>query len=246
MILLIHQKLGGKNQPNCPAVPGKLLGAIFNIATVNVEGFEETTACSHIAALTFYIESITDKSCDFVAYPCDSEDDFNTGKCIKCSSKGCNKMGYYSSPNLDLGSLYLNTQDPALSPLCLQNYALTLYSHNLNNIKQARGRFSISFKTDSQETSSTEIFDNSETTFKQDSVETRLISLKKPLTKGRAIQSAIISYTKTTNLVSSWLYDAQWSFKYIEISSGYNQDLVKLCPTNLVIDSGKSVEFKKC
>jgi hypothetical protein len=123
-------------------------------------------------------------------------------------------MGYYSSPTYDRGSLYLNTQDPSISPLCLQNYALTLYSHNLNNIKQARGKFTISFRTASQDTSSVEIFDNSETTFKQNSMETRLISLKKPIVSNSPIISAIVSYTKTTNLVSGWLYDAQWSFKY--------------------------------
>ena len=180
-----------------------------------MNGIEETAACSHTAAVTFYTESITDKSCKFTAYPCESEANFNAGNCIKCkSANSCNRMGYYSSPNFDRGSLYLNTQDPSISPLCLQNYALTLYSHNLNNIKQARGKFTISFRTASQDTSSVEIFDNSETTFKQNSIETRLITLKKPIVSSSSIISAIVSYTKTTNLVSGWLYDAQWSFKY--------------------------------
>ena len=229
---------------NNKEVPGKLLGAIFNGLTLNVEGIEDTTACSHISAITYYTESITDTSCKFTAYPCKSEADFKSGKCLKCSSpNGCNRMGYYSSPDSDLGSLYLNTQDPKLSPLCLQNFVINLYSHSLNNIKQARGKFTIAFKTTSQQTSSTEIFDDSATTFKQDSIETRLISLKKNINS--SIQSAIISYTKTTNIVSGWLYDAQWSFRYIEVLSD-NQELVRLCPNTLVIDSGKSVEFTKC
>jgi pimeloyl-ACP methyl ester carboxylesterase len=238
---------GGKNQPGCPGVPGKILGAIFNGVTLNVEGIEDTTACSHSAALTYFTESIRDKNCKFTAYPCSSKADFDSGKCLTCSSEnGCNRMGYWSTPSRDLGALYLNTQNPLNLPLCLQQYSLTLYSNNLNNIKQTRGKFTISFKTSAQETSSTEIFDDSDATFKQDSVETRLISLTKPIGRTTSIESAIISFTKTTNLMSAWLYDDKWSFKYIKIASGDNQDSIKLCPTTMIIESTNSVEFKKC
>jgi pancreatic triacylglycerol lipase len=237
---------GGLNQPSCPEVPGKLLGAIFGGLTLDVATAEQSLACSHISSITYYTESITDKSCKFTAYPCSSKEDFNAGKCVNCGTNGCNRMGYYSLPTRDLSTLYLNTQNPLISPLCLQNYRLTLYSHNLNNIKQARGKFTISFTTASQQKSSIETFDDSETTFKQNSVETRLISLRTPLNSASSIQSAIISYTKTSNLVSGWLYDSSWSFIYIELRSGDSQEIVKLCPVTLIIDSTKSVEFKKC
>jgi pimeloyl-ACP methyl ester carboxylesterase len=238
---------GGKNQPGCAEVPGKLLGAIFNGLTLNLEGIEDTTACSHIATLTYYTESIRDKGCRFTAFPCSSKADFDAGKCLTCkSTNGCNKMGYWSSPTADRGSLYLNTQDPSVLPLCLQHYSLTLFSNNLNNIKQTRGKFTISFKTESQESSSIETFDDSDTTFKQDSVETRLVSLKRPIGRSSPIASATVTFTKTSNLLSAWLYDNQWSFRYIQIASGDNQDVIKLCPTTPIIDSSKSVEFKKC
>jgi hypothetical protein len=97
--------------------------------------------------------------------------------------------------------------------MCLQNYALSLYSNNLSGMLQTRGKFTIWFKTISHEASSVEIFDDSETTFKKDSVETRLISLKKPILSS-SIESAVITFTKTKNLASAWLYDSQWSFKY--------------------------------
>ena len=245
---------------NNKEVPGKLLGAIFNGLTLNVEGIEDTTACSHISAITYYTESITDTSCKFTAYPCKSEADFKSGKCLKCSSpNGCNRMGYYSSPDSDLGSLYLNTQNLNNKRLCLQYYIVKLYSNNLNNIKQTRGKFTIYFKTTSQETSSTKTIDDSETTFKQDSIDIRLISLKENLNS--TIKSAIISFEKKTNFFSSWIYnskrslnswldffddtnyDDRWSFRLIEIYDGEKQILVELCPKYSIIMSSKSVEF---
>lgn len=225
-------------------VPGKLLGAIFNGLTLNQDGIEETTACSHMAAVTYYTGSIKDNGCKFLAYPCSSQADFDSGKCMKCiSSNSCNRMGYWSSPSLDRGSLYLNTQNPDLEPLCLQNFGLTLYSHTINKIT-TKGKFSISFKTSTQEKSTTELFDDCSTTFKANSIESRLISLVKPI-KG-SIESATITFTRTTNILSAWIYDDKWSFAYIEVESGENQEKVTLCPTTLSIPSSQSVEFTKC
>ncbi len=224
---------------------GKLLGAIFNGLTLSIQGIEDSTACSHSAAFTFYTESIKHKECKFTAYPCSSLNDFNSGKCLKCSAKGCNTMGYWSSPTKELGSLYLVTQDPLKSPLCKQNYILTLYSSNLNNIKQALGKFTIFFKT-SKQTSSVETFDDYATVFKQNSVETRLISLNTPIDVSNPIVSAFISYKKTGNILTSWQYDNMWSFKYISILVGDNQQTLNLCPQNLIIDSNQTVEFNPC
>jgi len=125
-------------------------------------------------------------------------------------------MGYYSSPNYDRGTLYLNTQDPNKSPMCLQNYAVTLYSENPNPnpLAQARGIFTISFKTAAQETSSIELIDSGKTEFKANSVQKRFISLKKPIESTSSITSATVSYTKITDILISWLYTAKWSFKY--------------------------------
>ena len=222
-----------------------ILGALFNGLTLSVQGLEDSTACSHSSAFTYYTQSIKHRDCKFTAFSCSSLSDFNSGKCMKCSAKGCNTMGYWSSPSKELGSLYLTTQDPQKTPLCIQNYVLTLYSSNLNNIKQAFGKFTIFFKT-SQQTSSVETFDDYETVFKQNSVETRLISLKQPLNTNSSIISAFIGYKKTGNLLTAWLYDSQWSFKYITILVGDNQQTLNLCPQNLIIDSSQTVEFNPC
>ena len=218
-----------------------------------------------MASIKYFIASITDKSCKFTAYPCNSEDDFNKGECLKCSSpNGCNKMGYYSSQIYDKGSLYLNTQNIDEKRLCLQNYKIKLYSDDLNNMKKTRGKFTISFKSTSKKTSSTEIIDDSDTEFMPNSTETRFISLKNPISSNSTIDSAFITFTKNANYFSSWTYnskrsfaswfnffdeanyDDKWSFRLIEILDGEKQLLIKLCPECAIIESSKGVEFKKC
>jgi len=50
--------------------------------------------CSHMRAVDLWIHSIKIPSCVFA--PCNSEEDFNDGKCTKCSGKGCNILGYHA------------------------------------------------------------------------------------------------------------------------------------------------------
>ena len=173
-------------------------------------------------------------------------------------------MGYYSSPIYDQGSLYLNTQNVDDKRLCLQNYVLKLYSDDLSSMKKTRGKFTISFKTNTQETSSTEIIDDSDTEFLPNSTVVQFISLKNPISPNSTINSALISFTKNENLFSSWTYnskrsfsswlsfynemyyDDEWAFRFVEIFDGEKQLSVKLCPEYPLIANKKEVEFKKC
>lgn len=52
---------GGKDQPECPATSGKVLYAIFNAITLDVDGFEESVVCSHMAAVYFFSDTIINK-----------------------------------------------------------------------------------------------------------------------------------------------------------------------------------------
>ena len=234
---------GGLSQPGCPDTPGKILNAILGLVTLDISTIEEGLSCSHTAAHTYYTESILSDSCKFTAYKCSSEADFNAGKCISCSAAGCNRMGYASSPTKDLGTLYLNTQSPKQLPLCKQNYVLTVYSNYLSGLQQAKGKFTIYFKTET-ETSKVYVFDDSSVEFKQGSVHSRLISLTEPLSK--SVQSVFISYNRTIDIFTFWLYMTQWSFKYVELKSGDAQTTVKLCPVSNMFGAGVTVEFKAC
>ena len=114
-----------------------------------------TAACNHFASIYFYLDSIKNKdTCTFASYKCDSIDTFNSGKCLKCSSKGCNKMGYFASPEKDLTTLYLDTKEAIKQSSCRQDYLLNFYSSKLSSMTRTKGKFTIFFETETQ-TSST-------------------------------------------------------------------------------------------
>ena len=83
------------------------MNAIFNAASFDMNQIEEGVACSHWAAIYFFLDSI-ESECLYTSYPCRSENEFEQGICMKCySANGCNRLGYYASPNNDKGDLYL-------------------------------------------------------------------------------------------------------------------------------------------
>ena len=217
---------GGKSQPNCrPIITG--------------------TNCNHFASIYFYIDSIKNKNvCKFTAYQCDSDENSLAGKCLKCSSRGCNRLGYFSSPNRDLTTLYLNTKEAIKLQSCKQNYLINLYSSKSNGLKATKGKLTVFFETQNQ-TSSVETIDETGT-IEPGSIITRLISLDEPINQAYPIISAFIFFEKSSNIFESMFYDSFWSFEYIEIFSGESQTLVKLCPVKAIIQSNESVRFNSC
>ena len=120
-----------------------------------------------------------------------------------------------------------------------------MYSNSLESLVQTRGKFTIRLKT-SKETSSTELFENEQITFQKNSVNTCFISLNEPIDNTYPIESIFITFTKTSNIFSSWLYYSQWSFRYVDVLNGESQILTRFCPSNNILESGQVVEFKKC
>jgi hypothetical protein len=54
MLQLNFFQLGGKNQPKCPATSNKILMAVFNLVSFNIQGVEDSVVCQHMAAVHFY------------------------------------------------------------------------------------------------------------------------------------------------------------------------------------------------
>lgn len=189
-----------------------------------------------MSAISFFTDSI-DNQCKYTAFPCKSQADFDNGECVTCHSpNGCNRMGYYSSTSRDQGDMYLNTQSPVSTPYCKQNYKVSLVS--TSSLTQARGKFTIFFQTKNHISTTgfksfylilfnalnlnslnLEILDDSATTFKKGSEDTRFISLNNPLDDGELL-NVFISFTKSTSLLSSWLYENKWAFDRVEVFSG--------------------------
>jgi hypothetical protein len=235
---------GGSSQPNCRGSSGKLMKNMLNFKDITLENIENNAGCDHMSAVFFYTESILNHKCKFTSYPCKSKEEFDNGKCLKCSPAGCNSMGYSSSPLYDNGTLYLITQ-ASITNLCKQNYLVTLYSHNLSLITKTKGKFTIYFKT-SKETSSVEQLDDKNTVFQPDSIITKLVSLNEPLNNSFPIESAFLSFSKSNDFFDSWFYDSEWSFRNISILNGETQSQLWLCPLELIIESSQTVEFIPC
>ena len=152
-------------------------------------------------------------------------------------------MGFYASSRTDNGSLYLNTQDAKAFPYCQHHFVVSLTSNTLAGQNQARGLFKITLIGDRTNSLPLEL-DNADVTFKPGSIEKRLIASAKYV--GENINQITVSYTKTSNIITSLLYQDQWSFRQIEILYGDNQQTLRFCPTANYIQSGSSVTFNKC
>ena len=170
---------GGYRQPNCESLASRIV-------------------CSHVNSYKFFIESIKNQNCLYVAYQCASKEDFDKGNCLNCSAKGCNVMGYGASPSKDLGSLYLNTRGADNSPSCKYYYFIKLYSNDLPTMNQARGKFFIVLKN-SLKKSNNETLDDSYNVFKQDSITSHLLSSN--TTMNGKIESISLYYIKTTSVI---------------------------------------------
>lgn len=109
---------GGVKQPGCDVA-----------STINVLGhiksreqFFHTIACNHFRAVQYFTESLSNSSCKFTAYPCESMQALEMGVCnSKCEGGACPVMGYDSInlPNATLFTgrhLYLQTHRSA--PFC--------------------------------------------------------------------------------------------------------------------------------
>ena len=94
-----------------------------------VEAFNDV-ACSHQRSYWYFIESIL-SSCKFSAYPCNSSDDFTSGRCTSCGSGPCPVMGYDADKTGQRGTFYLKTngKSPFCSKLILnyQSYLFYVY-----------------------------------------------------------------------------------------------------------------------
>ncbi len=159
-------------------------------------------------------------------------------------------MGYWASPEKDLGPQHLTTNNgdglQVDKPFCNHEYSMRLLSNSLPGQRQARGQIHIYLKR-GDTTTALDIFDDADNTLKADGELIKFMSSYKLVTSAEPIHSVYLSYTKTSNLLSSWMYDSAWAFRYIEVTSGDDQTTVKFCPVDRgLIPSGKFAEYLPC
>jgi hypothetical protein len=234
---------GGQEQPKCASTTQKIVQGLLNIANFDIEGLEKSTVCSHLLSVNVFLDSIINQNCKYTSFPCKSIEDFNLGKCLKCGSTGCNQMGFWASSRRDVGSLYLKTQAADEYPYCQHHYQITLNSNNLSKQIQTRGKVLIRINGELSSSLFLQITD-SDFTFKPGEAYVQLVETTKPL--GDKIKSILLQFYKTTTLLSSFLYQNNWSFKYIEIYNGGLQNYQKFCPEFEYVENGNTLLFTSC
>jgi hypothetical protein len=200
--------------------------------------FLNSIGCSHSASITFFTDSITNKNCNYYGYPCDSQSNFDSGNCFKCSAAGCNRMGYWASPNKDTGKLFLQTQTPTGSTFCMYHYFVTLSMGRVQNQNKAKGKFSIQMGN-----SANYLIDNEATEFYRNSKQYRLISQTSPLVS--SFNNIYVSYARTSNFFIAWWYDNQWNFEWVEVLNGNTQEKTGWKQTSTWIVSGRTMQFNR-
>lgn len=147
-------------------------------------------------------------------------------------------MGYWAQPSEELGNLYLNTQDASKYPFCKHNFQVRLISSGKS---QALGKIKISFEKPGL---NEQLIDNAVTKFTANSVTQHLASIDNNLVG--TIDKIFLSYERTANIFSSWLYDLKWSFSSVEIFSGESQLKYKYCPRSAGLIGSEPMEFNIC
>lgn len=118
---------GGREQTGCSGIfVGTLTDLIFPQSSTVAEG---RSLCNHRRAYKFFISSISTR-CFFPAFPCDSFEDYQHGKCFDCDKHNdtseCGNMGFYADRSTGRGQLYLLTREE--EPFCAHQYKVEVFS----------------------------------------------------------------------------------------------------------------------
>ncbi|CAG5121723.1 unnamed protein product, partial [Candidula unifasciata] len=84
---------GGHDQPGCVT---SLLPLIAENGLF--EGVGESLVCNHMRAIRYFNESIN-SPCQFLSFPCASEELFHAGLCQSCGDVGCSRLGFHADKN---------------------------------------------------------------------------------------------------------------------------------------------------
>ncbi len=168
-------------------------------------------------------------------------EDFDSGLCLKCGPNGCNRMGFWSSPNKDLNTLYLVTKPVDVADKCKQNYLVTLASGEKGD-KKAKGDFTIVLQG-KNESSSVETLNKGSIEFSSGDIHTQLVSLDQPL-RDTEIESVRVAYKR--NIFDAIFYERTWVFKTVEVFSAVSQETMTFCPTSRFLTSVSSVVYRRC
>ncbi|KAK7501463.1 hypothetical protein BaRGS_00007267 [Batillaria attramentaria] len=239
---------GGHDQPGCEADP------ITHWAHEGlIAGTSEFVACNHLRSYHFFNETIN-SVCPFEAYRCDSEDDFNSGKCVPCSGEACGFMGLHADRTKPAGGAtnvkyYLKTGTSW--PYCRYHYKVSLdFAASSNGYEsEERGQMFVHLTGSTGQTHTVQVTDSS-VYFKSGQTYTYLLT--SPTDLGDIHDVTLRWHHASAVLdVGSWnllgLRHPQLAIDAVHVSSGETHTTFNFCEHGTSVETDHSQVFsRKC
>uniref|UniRef100_L7M4E4 Putative lipase n=1 Tax=Rhipicephalus pulchellus TaxID=72859 RepID=L7M4E4_RHIPC len=134
---------GGSKMPECSF--GTSISSTVNKGIM--KAMRSAVVCNHERAVTYYLETVTDRSCKWLAFACPSYEMYKRGQCSDCGHDGsrCAEMGFYADkwkPKTNTSvRMYLTTMQAY--PHCAFHYSVIIELYKDNKTIPATGYFTL-------------------------------------------------------------------------------------------------------
>ncbi|KAJ8928227.1 hypothetical protein NQ314_019174 [Rhamnusium bicolor] len=219
---------GGRMQKGCSHL---FVGAVSDIIwSSTVEG---RSLCNHRRAYKFFIDSVSPR-CHFPAFPCESYEDFLTGKCFPCTDERvCGNMGYYADRSKGRGQLYLITRDE--EPFCAHQYHVKIETSPSPIPIKSYGKIQLTLIGESFLNETFMMTRKEDEEMKLGESISRILVPHPILSQPTRIE---ILYTAYSGWLSSGL--TQWRLDKVTLMDSFGK-MSSVCKKNLILESGVPV-----
>ncbi|XP_066149399.1 uncharacterized protein [Euwallacea fornicatus] len=216
---------GGRMQKGCSHL---FVGAVSDI--IWSSAVEGRSLCNHRRAYKFFIDSVSPR-CHFPAFPCDSYENFLSGKCFPCTDEGkCGNMGYYADRSKGRGELYLITREE--EPFCAHQYLVKIETSSGAVPVKSYGKIQVTLIGESFLNETFVLTKKDDEEMKLGNSLSKIVVLHPLLSQPTKIQ---ILYTAYSGWLSSGL--AQWKVDKVTLMDSFGK-VSSICKKNLVLRSG--------
>lgn len=141
---------GGSKMPGCSF--GTSISSTFSKGLM--QAMRSAVVCNHERAVTYYLETVSDRSCKWMAFACPSYHMYKRGQCSDCGHDGsrCARMGFYADdwkPRSNTSvRMYLHTM--SVYPYCAFQYSVIIELYKDDQTVSATGYFTLTLDGESR------------------------------------------------------------------------------------------------
>ncbi|XP_019760176.2 uncharacterized protein LOC109537746 isoform X2 [Dendroctonus ponderosae] len=216
---------GGRMQKGCSHL---FVGAVSDI--IWSSAVEGRSLCNHRRAYKFFIDSVSPR-CHFPAFPCDSYDNFISGKCFPCTEdRKCGNMGYYADRSKGRGQLFLITREE--EPFCAHQYLVRIETSPSPTPVKSYGKIQVTLIGDSFLNETFMLTKKEDEEMKLGESLSKIVVLHPILSQPTKIE---LLYTAYSGWLSSGL--TQWKIDKVTLMDSFGK-VSSMCKEALVLESG--------